>query len=76
MLQQADGPLIHAVTIENEKKLFKLTIGWPILVDSRLTRARLDHDLKDHVAEQMRLHGEAGYQWTPTHEGMSSPGSI
>ncbi|MEP7153890.1 MAG: hypothetical protein ABI856_19470 [Nitrospira sp.] len=76
MVQQANGPLTHTFTVENRKKLLKLTIGWPILADSRLTRARLEHALKDHVAEQMRLHGVAGYQWTPTHEDMTSPGGI
>ncbi|MGE5710970.1 MAG: hypothetical protein ACM34B_12365 [Nitrospira sp.] len=63
---RADTSLNHTFTVNDGKKLFKLFIGWPILADRSVTQARIDRLLKDHVAEEMRLHGEDGYHWTPS----------
>ena len=76
IVHQADRPLTYTFTVENGKKRLTLTIGWPLLADRRFTRARMDHALQDHVAEQMRLHGEAGYHWTPTLEDTNVPRGI
>ncbi len=71
----------HTFTVENEKKLFKLFIGWPILTDRRFAQARFDHLLidrlfKENVAEEMRLHGEDGYHWTPSHSDTAQRGGM
>ena len=63
---RADQSLTHTFTVHNGKKRFKLSIGWPILADRSFTPARIDRLLKENVAEEMRLHGEAGYHWTPS----------
>jgi hypothetical protein len=62
---RADEPLTHTFTVDNGKKLFKLVIGWPTLAERNFTPARIDLLLKENVAEEMRLHGEKGYYWTP-----------
>lgn len=68
---RADQSRTHTFTVENGKKRFTLLIGWPILVDRRLTHASMDHLLKEHVAEEMRLHGKEGYHWTPSNQDMT-----
>jgi hypothetical protein len=66
IVHRANGSVKHTFTVNNGKKLFKLSIGWPILADRSFTPARIDRLLKENVAEEMRLHGEAGYHWTPS----------
>jgi hypothetical protein len=63
---RANRPLTHTFTVDNGKKLFKLVIGWPVLADTPLTHAAIERLWKDNVAEEMRLHGEGGYYWTPS----------
>ena len=63
---RADKSLKHTFTVHDGKKLFTLFIGWPILADRSFTQARIDRLLKEHVAEEMRLHGGDGYHWTPS----------
>lgn len=65
---RADKSLTHIFTVDNGKKRFTLFIGWPILADRRFTQARIDRLAKENVAEKMRLHGEDGYHWAPSHE--------
>lgn len=62
----ADKPLTHTFTVNNEKKLFKLIIKWPTLADRTFTPAKIDRLLTEDVAQEMRLHGENGYHWTPS----------
>jgi len=62
----ADRPLTHTFTVTNEKKLFKLIIGWPTLADRTFTPAKIDRILTEDVAQEMRLHGENGYHWRPS----------
>ena len=62
----ADRPLTHTFTVNNEKKLFKLVIGWPTLADRAFTSERINRLLTEDVAQEMRLHGEDGYNWTPS----------
>ncbi|MCC2641971.1 MAG: hypothetical protein K0S45_2384 [Nitrospira sp.] len=62
---RGDRPITHTFTVNNGKKSFKLVIGWPILADRNSTPARIDFLLKENVAQEMRLHGEKGYYWTP-----------
>lgn len=65
---RTDHSQTHTFTVDDGKKRFMLLIGWPILADRSFTPARIDRLLKDNVAGEMRLHGEAGYHWTPSHE--------
>jgi len=60
----ADRPLTHTFTVNNEKKFFKLVIGWPTLADRTVTSERINRLLTEEVAQEMRLHGENGYRWT------------
>ncbi|MDF0675199.1 MAG: hypothetical protein P0120_12805 [Nitrospira sp.] len=62
----ADRPLTHTFTVNNEKKLFKLIVGWPTLADRTFTPAKIDRILTEDVAQEMRLHGENGYHWRPS----------
>lgn len=71
---RADQSYTHSFTVDNGKKQFTLSIGWPILVNKRLTRTTLDHLLKEHVAENMRLQGDHGYQWRPSEQDMTQCG--
>ncbi|MGH7184139.1 MAG: hypothetical protein ACREJN_19490, partial [Nitrospiraceae bacterium] len=64
----ADRPLTHTFILDDGKKQFTLVIGWPILAERSFTPESIDRLLKDNVAEEMRLHGSAGYYWTPSHE--------
>jgi len=73
---RANRPLTHTFTVDNGKKRFTLCIGWPILADRRLTQASMDRLLTEHVAEEMRLHGENGYHWTPAHEEAAQRGGM
>ncbi len=73
---RADGPLTHTFTVDNGKKFFKLVIGWPILAGSRLTHATIQRLCNDNVAEEMRLHGEDGYDWTPSDEDTTQRGDV
>jgi hypothetical protein len=73
---RADNLLTHTFTVDNGKKRFMLSIGWPILADRSFTQARIDRLLKDNVAGEMRLHGEDGYHWTPSHEAAPQRGGI
>ena len=63
---QADTPLTHTFTVTDGKKLFKLVIGWPTLADRKFTPEAIDRLLTENVAQEMRLHGENGYHWTPS----------
>jgi hypothetical protein len=74
---QTDNTLTHTFTVDNGKKRFTLVIGWPIFAERRLTQARIGGGLnKENVAEQMRLHKEAGYHWTPLHEDTIQRGDM
>jgi hypothetical protein len=73
---RADRPLTHTFTVDNGKKRFKLVIGWPILADRPLTHATIERLGKEHVAEEMRLHGEEGYHWTPSHGDTTRRGGV
>ncbi len=63
---RGDRPRTHTFTVDNGKKLFKLVIGWPTLADKTVTPSKIDRLLNEDVAQQMRLHGENGYHWTPS----------
>jgi hypothetical protein len=63
-----DTSRTHTFTVDSGKKLFKLFIGWSILANRHFTPARIDRLLKENVADEMRLHGEDGYHWTPSPE--------
>jgi hypothetical protein len=63
---RADNSQTHTFTVNDGKKRFMLLIGCPILAHRSFTPARIDRLLKDNVAGEMRLHGEAGYHWTPS----------
>jgi len=73
---RVDTSRTHAFTVDNGKKRFTLWIAWPILGDRRLTQASMDRLLTEHVAEEMRLHGENGYHWTPAHEEAAQRGGM
>ena len=73
---RADNSLTHTFTVHDGKKRFRLVIGWPILADRRVTPARLDRLLKENVAGEMRLHGEDGYHWAPSHEDTTQRGGM
>jgi hypothetical protein len=63
---QVDTSHTHTFTVDNGKKRFTFCIGWPILADRSFTPAKIDHLLREHVAEEMRLHEEAGCHWAPS----------
>lgn len=63
---RVDTSRTHTFTVDNGKKRFRLFIGWPIIADKSLAQARSERLLKENVAEEMRLHGEDGYHWTPS----------
>jgi hypothetical protein len=63
---RVDTSLTHTFTVDNGKKRFRLFIGGPIIADKNLAQARSERLLKENVAEEMRLHGEDGYHWTPS----------
>lgn len=46
----ADRPLTHTFTVNNEKKLFKLVIGWPTLADRTFTSERVNRLLTGRCA--------------------------
>ena len=73
---RADASRTHTFTVDNGKKQFTLCIGWPILADRSFTQARIDCLLKENVAEEMRLHGEDGYHWTPPHKDATQRGGM
>jgi hypothetical protein len=74
---QTDNTLTHTFTVDDGKKRFTLVIGWPIFVERRLTQARIDGGLKkEDVAQQMRLHKEADYHWTPLLEDTIQRGDM
>ena len=73
---RVDTSLTHTFTVDNEKKRFTLCIGWSILADRRFTPAKLDRLLRQHVAEEMRLHGEAAYHWAPSHSETPQRGGL
>jgi hypothetical protein len=62
---RTDTSRTHTFTVDNGKKRFALHIGWTSLADRRVTPASIDRLLKENVADEMRLHGEDGYHWTP-----------
>lgn len=67
----------YVFTVENGKKRFTLCVGCPIFSNRQLSPASIDRGLRnEHVAEEMRLHGEAGYHWTPSHSNMIQRGGI
>jgi hypothetical protein len=73
---RAETSSAHTFIVDNGKKRFTLWIGWPILADRRFTPARIDRLLKENVAEDMRLHGEDGYHWTPSHSDTTQRGGM
>lgn len=73
---RANTSRTHTFTVDNGKKRFTLHIGWPILADRSFTPVRIDRLLKENVAEEMRLHGEDGYHWTPSHEDTTQRGGM
>jgi hypothetical protein len=73
---RADTSRTHTFTVDNGKKRFTLCIGWPILADRRFTPARIDGLLKENVAEEMRLQGEVGYHWMPSHSDTTPRGGM
>lgn len=73
----ADNTRIHILTVDNGKKRFTLSGGWPIFVERHVTQAGMDRGLNtEQVAEAMRLHGEDGYHWTPSHEDTTQPDGL
>ena len=73
---RADTSRAHTFTVDNGKKRFTLCIGRSILADRRFSPARIDRLLKENVAEEMRLQGEAGYYWMPSHSDTTPRGGI
>jgi hypothetical protein len=73
---RVDTSLTHTFTVDNGKKRFTLFIGWPIIADKSLAQARSERLLKENVAEEMRLHGEVGYHWTPSQLDTTQRGGI
>jgi hypothetical protein len=73
---QADTSHTHTFTVDNGKKQFTLCIGWPILADRSFTPTNIDRLLGEHVAEEMRMHGEAGYHWAPSHSETPQRGGL
>jgi hypothetical protein len=73
---RVDTSITHIFTVDNEKKQFTLCIEWSILADSRFTPVGIDRLLKENVAEEMRLHGEDGYHWTPSHSDTTQRGGM
>jgi len=68
---RADKSLTYTFTVTDGKKLFKLSIGWPIIAERNFPQARIDRLLQENVAGEMRLHGEDGYHWMPSHEDIT-----
>jgi hypothetical protein len=73
---RADHSHTHTFTVDDGKKRFTLLIGVAILAHRRFTPARIDRLLKNNVAEGMRLHGEAGYHWTPSQKDTTQRGGM
>jgi hypothetical protein len=73
---RADKSLTHIFTVHNGKKRFRLSIGWPILVDRSFAQAGIGRLLNENVAGEMRLHGEDGYHWRPSHENATQQGDL
>lgn len=73
---RADTSRTHTFIVDNGKKRFALHIGWPILADRRVAPAVIDRLLKENVADEMRLHGEDGYRWTPAHSDTTQRGGM
>lgn len=71
---RADKSLTHTFTVNDGKKRFKLFIGWPVLADRSFTQASIAQLLKENVAGEMRLHGEDGYHWAPSHKDTTQRG--
>lgn len=76
IVHRADTSRTHTFTVENGKKRFTLYIGWPISADKSMAQARIDRLLKENVAEEMRLQGEAGYHWMPSHSDTTPRGGM
>ena len=73
---RADTSLTYTFTVHDWKKRFKLFIEWPILANRHFTPVRIDRFLKENVADEMRLHEEDGYHWTPSHEDATQRGGM
>ena len=73
---RTDTSRTHIFIVDNGKKRFALHIGWPILADRRVTPAVINRLLKENVADEMRLHGEDGYHWTPSHSDTTQRGGL
>lgn len=73
---RTDTSRTRTFIVDNGKKRFALHIGWPSLADRRVTPTVIDCLLKENVADEMRLHGEDGYHWTPAHEGRTQRGGM
>lgn len=76
IVHRADQSLTHTFTVHDGKKLFTLSIGWSILGDRSFARTGIDRLSKQNIAEEMRLHGEEGYQWIPSHEDTTQRGGM
>jgi hypothetical protein len=63
---QAEQSLQHTFTVDNGKKRFKLVIKWATLADRNFASTRINRLVTENVAQDMRLHGENSYHWTPS----------
>ena len=74
---EVDNTRTHTVTVDNGKNRFTLLVEWPLFVERGLTPASIARGLRnEHVAEEMRLHGEKGYHWTPSLEDTTQPNGL
>lgn len=56
-------PSTHSFTVTDGKKLFKLCIPSSLLAEQDCSQWVSERLVHEHVAAEMRLHGEAGYHW-------------
>ena len=56
-------PVTHCFTVTDGKKLFKLHVPWFHLAEQTFCQTATERLSHEHVAAEMRLHGEQGYHW-------------
>ena len=56
-------PTTHSFTVTDGKKLFRLLVPWSMLAEQSFSEEAGERLLHEHVAAEMRLHGEGGYHW-------------
>ena len=56
-------PFTHSFTVTDGKKLFKFLIPWSLLAEQNCSQWVSERLVHEHVAAEMRLHGEDGYHW-------------